>query len=215
MKHSANRTGLALVVLAAGLVAGACAGSSSTPEVIYTTLPTGTPVLTPSPTAVPTPTVEATATPTPTPTAPAVTSPPGAKCTGSAGMKQWFAAQATHFSWTVYCAVLPTGWSIMPSNGATAGYNSGGWLIVGYDGPGDDVLLLYEGNYCDMNCSPYDTVIGPAKLGDMNGTLYTSGPFFVIYVNPGTRHAYAFMGQGMSQSKFKSYAAALIKVPKP
>jgi hypothetical protein len=225
MNHLVSRAGLSLiVVLAAVLVAGACSGTSQTPQVIYTTLPTDTPEPTPEPTpsptaeptTAPTSTAEATATPTPTPTeAPVVTPPPGATCTGSAGVRQWFTDQTTHFSWTVYCAALPSPWGVDKINGASASYDHGGRMTVWYAAPTGRVMWLEQGNFCSTNCSPYTTVIGPAMLGDMSGTMYTYESLLVIYVNPGTTHAYTLYAEDVSQAAFKSYAAAFIQVPRP
>jgi hypothetical protein len=36
----------------------------------------------------------------------------------------------------------------------------------------------------------------------------------VVYVNPGTTHAYVIAGKGMTQTQFISFAAKMLKVPR-
>ena len=72
---------LALIVVAAVLVLGACASTpASNPTPTATSTPTPTPTPTPTITATPTPTATSTPTPTPTPT-PTVTTTPGVSVT--------------------------------------------------------------------------------------------------------------------------------------
>jgi len=215
--------GLSLVViLAAGLAAGACGGSSATataapPTPTPTTTPTATPEITPTPTA--TPAITPTPTPTATPTAtPVPTPPPGANCVGSQTVREWFAAQATHFTWTVYCAsALPSGWGVDPINGAKASYSGNGRMEVWYAGPSGKVMWIREGDFCSTGCSlsPNSGLIGPAKIGDMNGKLYWEEALLVILVNPGTNHAYTLYSEDVTQSAFVDYAAHFVRVPKP
>ena len=82
MNHRGLRTAVvATAILAIGLAAGACGSAKQTPQVIYTTLPTATPVVTPTPEVTATP--EGTATVEPTAT-PAATTPPAAPATPAA-----------------------------------------------------------------------------------------------------------------------------------
>jgi hypothetical protein len=216
---------LLAILLATGVMAGACAGSTATAapaatptsadvtaEATATPAPTVTPV--PTPTAIPTPTLSPTSPPAPTPT-PVPTPAPGAGCTGSAAARQWLATQATHFTWTVYCAHLPSGWSIDPINGATADYGNGGKLQIYYAAWQGKVMWIEEGNFCSASCVHYDTVLGPAMLGDMSGSLYRWESLIVLYVNPATTHAYTLYAEDVTESDFRAYAAAFIRVPKP
>jgi len=87
---------------------GAEAADEAAEVALVTPPPTPTPAVTPSPVATPTPSPTATPTPWPTPTP----SSPAAACTGTASNKALFAQAAGAMNWTVYCAVLPSGWSI-------------------------------------------------------------------------------------------------------
>ena len=59
-------------------------------------------------------------------------------------------------------------------------------------------------------------VIGPGSFDGLGGTLGNPGPgVWIIYLNLATDHAYAIIGQGMSQAQFVAWAAAVRKVPRP
>jgi hypothetical protein len=138
-------------------------------------------------------------------------------------MKQWFADQAAHFAWNVYCAsALPSGWGVDPVNGAKVIYNGGGWIQVWYAGPSGKVMWILEGNFEKEWCgaspcplSPTSGLIGPAKIGDMDGQLYWEESLLVILVDPGTSHAYRLYSEDVSQSAFVDYAAHFVLVPRP
>jgi len=208
-----------VVILTVSLAAGACASSATSPTVSEAT-PTPTPALatdTPAPTPEITPTPAPTPTPTATPT-PVATPGPGAKCVGSPAMRDWFADQATHFTWNVYCAsALPSGWGIDPINGAKAEYGAHGRIEVWYAGPSGKVMWISEGDFCPSGCplSPTSGLIGPAKIGDMNGQLYWEETLLVILVNPGTNHAYRLYSESVTQSAFVDYASHFVRVPRP
>ena len=89
-------------------------------------------------------------------------------------------------------------------------------MTVAYEGPGSSALQLDEGAFCTTSptaCSPNTSDIGPVWLGDLAGELYQNSGALVIYVNPGTTHAYRLIGQSISQDSFKSIAAGFIRVP--
>jgi hypothetical protein len=225
MNHRAMRSMLALgAVLVLSLAPLACRSRAMpTPIYVYTT-PTPSPspagvTPTPAPSGGETPA----STPTPVATAQASASASGlaaAACSGNEDNKAFFAAAAGAMRWNVYCAVLPGSWHV--TAGAFTRRN-GGALDVGYQGPHGAQLGLMEGSYCLTSpsaCSPHDAVIGPAAFGDLAGTLYTYTPspgqtLYIIYVSPGTRHAYAISGLGLSEASFRSIAADLYKVPRP
>jgi hypothetical protein len=137
------RAALGLVVPVA--LAG-CSVGSPTPQVIYVTPPptpiiiyvTPTPAVTPSQVA--TPSLMVTLTPSPSPT------PPAAACTGTADNKAFFTKAARAMNWTVYCAVLPSGWSITKGTYTNA---PDGLLDVVYQHGAQEFQLL-EGNICGL-----------------------------------------------------------------
>jgi hypothetical protein len=66
-------------------------------------------------------------------------------------------------------------------------------------------------------CALSGSTIGPASLGGLAATLYLMDPTppYIITVGLLSNPRYLIYGQGMSQATFVSYAAALVKVPKP
>jgi hypothetical protein len=224
MNHRAMRSMLVLGVVAAlGLSPLACR-SRPMPSPIYVYLtPTPAPTAPPgSPTAAPSGSQIAVSTPTPgaTATASASAGNVAAACTGSEDDRTFFATAAAAVRWGVYCAVLPGRWHI--ASGTYTGRN-GGVLEVSYDGPGSAALELSEGAFCTAGasaCSPHDAVVGPVAFDSLAGTLYTWTPspgqtLYVIYVSPGTGHAYTLAGSGLSESSFRSIAGHMYRVLKP
>jgi hypothetical protein len=129
-------------------------------------------------------------------------------------------AAAPHFSWTAYCAVLPTGWSIA-TNGANAAWDThgNGWLTVTYKGPSSQTITISEGDFCLTSaaaCSPNTSDVGAASIGDLSGEMYVNVGAYVIYVDPGTKQAYQLTASaGMTESLVRSLAAGFIHVPTP
>jgi len=208
--------------LAVSLTLAGCSVASPTPQIIYVTAPP-TPIIiyvtppppTPTLTLSPEPTPTATPTPTPTPT-PSPTSP-AAACTGTASNKAFFAQAAAAMSWTVYCAVLPSGWSLTKGEYDKA---PNGYLYVGYQGPGGAGISLWEGNLCGpggyaMTCGWIVVAQGPASFGGLSAELYLHGPYFLIDANPGTPHEYMIQGAGLTRPTFVACAAAMRAIPKP
>jgi hypothetical protein len=158
----------------------------------------------------------ATATPTASPTPAASPTSRAAACTGNASNKAFFAEAAENEPFDVYCAVLPSTWWLeagqytLPDGGRVGAY---------YKNAAGSLVQIAEGAYCTTSpaaCSPHISVIGPASFGGLAGTLevMAAGPIWAIYVAPGTTHAYAMIGKGMSQAQFVAWAAAARKVPR-
>ena len=216
-------------VLACGLILTACSQAAPTPRYVYIT-PPPTPwiiyvTVTPPPTAsaAPSPIASHSAVATATPAgghAPAITAQPsalaaGAVCSTAPDNKAFFSEAVGKVHWDVYCAVLPSHWFVQTG---TYALNSGGTIEVSYTGPGGAQLVLDEGAFCTGGgsaCAPSDPLIGPAPFGDLAGTLYGQSGHYVMNVNPGTTHAYAISGSGLSEATFKSIAASLHKVTMP
>jgi hypothetical protein len=214
------------------LAVAGCSGSSDTPvppaptpTVTPTDDVTPTPEVTEAPTPEPTPTAVATPTPEPTPTStPTPTPTPEAtptsiawQCTGSAEHQAFFAETAAKLSFDVYCAHLPSGWYLQE---AAYELPNGGKLTIEYKGPGGATLSIAEGAYCTTSaadCSPHASIRGTAAFGDKPGmldVLTTPPDVLVVYVNPGTSHAYQISGTNLTQAKFVALAAAMTLVPK-
>jgi len=219
-----SRMRQAAVGLAAAVVLAGCSVAAPTPQIDYVT-PPPTPIIiyvTPPPTPTPavTPTPEATSTPaptaapTPSPTASQTSS--AAACTGTADNKAFFAKAAGAMNWTVYCAVLPSGWSITKGSYTNA---PNGLLEVDYL-HGSEQFLLYEGNVCGLMagfCTWHSLVTdqGPAAFDHLAAESYLYGPYRLIDVDYGSAHEYLAGGTELTQSQFVAYAAAIRVVPRP
>jgi hypothetical protein len=232
-----SRPRVAALALAACLALAGCTAAAPTPQIIYVTPPptpiiiyvtppptpiiiyvtpppTPTPVVTPSPEVITTPTP--TATPTPSP-APSPTSP-AAACTGTTSNNALFAQAAGAMNWTVYCAVLPSGWHVYKGG---YDYAPDGLLDVEYQGPGTSWLTLIEGNICGHGgfCAWQSMGVdqGPAAFDHLAAELWvrTANPAFVaIDANYGSAHEYLIHTVDVSQTTTKAFAAAMIAVPR-
>jgi hypothetical protein len=134
---------------------------------------------------------------------------PAAACSGTDKNREFFQAAAAAVSWTVYCAVLPTGWFV--ESGTYRG-TSGGWLQIAYKGPGGARLELREGAFCSAadGCVPPGGDSGSASFGDRPGTLVKldSGGWAVV-VDRGKPISWLAVGTGMDQATFQRLAGAL------
>ncbi len=175
--------------------------------------PTGGPTVGPStpdgPTA--TPVSLPTATPTDLGSSP---SPSGAatQCSGSDANLAFFAQAAGAMSWSVYCAVVPTGWYLESGSFRLA---NGGALDVTYRGPGDIYLAISEGNICagvtDVDvCAPRDNVISPAAMGDRTGVLGRLANGLVLDIERGANPSWRVTGLGLTEAEFVALCAAMV-----
>jgi len=221
-----SRLGRAAFGMAVSLAPAGCTAAAPTPQIIYVTPvptpspiiiyvtppPTPTPVVTPSPEATPSP--SPTAKPTPSP-APSPTSP-AAACTGTDNNKALFAQAAAAMNWTVYCAVLPSGWHITAGSYDNA---PNGELEVDYRAPGTSVLNLHEGAYC-VGCTWRSTMVdgGPAAFGHVAAELWVDPAYpreLIVDANYGSAHESMVHTIDLSQATIRAFSAAMIEVPKP
>jgi len=233
MSENGIRRGRAVaVLLAAALIVGACADaagttspSTATPSssvTAATSTPTMGPTASPSESTLPataTPLATAAATPTHSPThkpTPAPTSR-AAGCTGTTKDKAVFADAPAKANFDVYCAVLPSGWSL-----PGASYYKrpvGSELDAVYHGPAGAIIQFIQGANCTTSvaaCSTGMAILGPIAFGHVTGQLdlYDATPTYVVYVDPGTTHGHMMLGYGMTQTAFIAFSAAMKKVPK-
>jgi hypothetical protein len=115
-------------------------------------------------------------------------------CTHTNSNPTWFEEQAAHVSWTVYCAVLPSAWSV---DSAGANYNSGGSITVNYKSSGGATLTVKEmGSSAGIKLGGTDS--GPVKFGDLNAELYDDGAGqYVVWASGGGGYYWA-QSTGMS-----------------
>ena len=174
---------------------------SFTPDVSLPAEPSDEPVATPSPSSA----VE------PSPSASAG-SGAAAHCSGSDDNRLFFADAAVVLNWTVYCAVLPSGWFV-----DTGGYRraGGGRLEIAYRGPGGARLELREGAFCgdDSGCVPDGTESGDAPFGDKTGALIaTDDGGWAVIVDRGETISWLAVGSGIGEDQFRGITSALAAV---
>jgi hypothetical protein len=220
---SRSFSGLALLggVLILSLALWGCQASNSTPLPTATPASTATPAPTDTPTVAPTPTPAPAATPTdtatPAPTlAPTPTAAPSlptavVPCTGSNSIKQTLANQVAKFKFDLYCPVLPAGWSMV---NVAWNYNAPG-LQAHYKNKAGYTVNVWEGNVCFLSPNPctgvWDPDIGPQAFGPLTGDMSGSVGHWSTLVNTNPKVLYVITGDGMSQSAFASYSAAMHK----
>jgi hypothetical protein len=148
-----------------------------------------------------------------TPSVPASADPgPAAACSGSAENRDFFRAAASVLKWTVYCAVLPSGWFVDSGQYRQA---SGGWVQIAYRGPGGARLELHEGAFCsaDDGCVPPGTDAGDGQFGDKTGTAVAldDGGWAVV-VDRGEQISWLAVGTDLDEAAFQKIAKALSPV---
>ena len=199
---------------------GASAGPTPTPDE-PTEAPGSNPVepsVSPEPSLATEPSLEPVATPSPSSSmvepSPSASAGSGAAaaCTGTDENRAFFEAAAATLTWTVYCAVLPSGWFV-----DTGGYRQagGGRLEIAYRGPGGTRLELREGAFCadGSGCVPSGTESGDAQFGDKTGTLIaTDDGGWAVVIDRGEAISWLAVGTGMNEDAFRASASALAAV---
>lgn len=162
----------------------------------------------PSPAA--TPSVEPSAGASPSPTVAA--SPDSSACTGSDDNRAFFSKAAEALTFEVYCAALPTGWTVV--DGSYSG-RSGGRLEIAYRGPKGATLRLREGPAActdDPACPPTGSDLGAASFGDQPGSLLGEPDGFAIVASQ-LPLLYIAQTTGLDQAASVALAGALIPIP--
>ena len=148
-----------------------------------------------------------------TPSLPPSAAPgPAAACSGSDENRDFFRAAASVLRWTVYCAVLPSGWFVDSGQYRQA---SGGWVQIAYRGPGGARLELREGAFCSAGdgCVPAGTDAGDGQFGDKAGTAVAldDGGWAVV-VDRGEQISWLAVGTDLDEAAFQKIARALSPV---
>jgi len=207
------------------LTLAACGSSTSTDqpgETARASPAASSPAETPStePTSEPPPGSPAgSTTPEPSTPEPAATAAPtatpdtgtgsAAACSGSDENRDFFASMAAAVDWTVYCPVLADGWFVDDGRYRLAG---GGWLEIGYDGPGDTRLILRQGAFCaaDDGCVPSGREAGPTPFGGQTGTLIAGdGGTWAVIVDRGANPSWLLVVNGLDEAAVRAIAANL------
>jgi hypothetical protein len=203
--------------------AGPGATPTANPAVSGASPSDASPTFAPSPTDTPTttdepsPTDQPTATDEPSPTRSQASATPSPEtgaavsCSGSDQNRQFYADIAGNVDWPVLCAVLPKGWFVGEGRYRLA---NGGWLRIGYKGPGGATLWLHQGASCVTNggCEPSGTDLGSAQLGPLEGTLYEMDDGFAILVAPGENPSWYLTTSGLDQATTEALAAKVVQV---
>lgn len=210
---------LALTTILA-LLASACGPAGPSPA-----SPTSSPASSsasgePTASSLPSPTEPASSGGPTTPPSPTEPTSPGASgsfpaattdaCYGSPDTKGFFGAFAQAVPWPVYCAALPTGWSV-----ETGSYRlrDGGRLTISYNRRADGArVVLDEGALCldGTGCAPTGTVAGTIAFGDRQAESWTApdGGLAAV-VDRGQNPSWLLTGTGMPTAEFQAIAAAL------
>jgi hypothetical protein len=132
-----------------------------------------------------------------------------AACTGSDKNREFFEAAAAALDWTVYCALLPTGWFVDSGEYRQAG---GGRLEIAYRGPGGAHLELHEGAFCadTAGCIPPGTESGDATFGGLAATLIaTDDGGWAVATEPKDGLSWLAVGSGVNEQAFRTISDAL------
>jgi hypothetical protein len=155
-----------------------------------------------------------TASPPPDEASPSPSAGPGPAdaCTGTDKNRDFYRAAASTLKWTVYCAVLPSGWFVDSGQYRQAG---GGWVQISYRGPAGARFELHEGAFCaaEDGCVPPGSDAGDAPFGDQTGTLVAldDGGWAVV-VDRGETISWLAVGTGMDEAALRKFAGALAVV---
>ena len=216
-----------LVALASvALLVAACGGSATPEPAAPTDSPTATLAVTPPPSATASatvppfepsasaPTATAPASPVAPPTADVESQVPGSAdaCTGNNANREFFVAAANALDWTVYCAILPSGWFVGAGEYRQAG---GGRLEISYEGPSGARLELRQGAFCgDANgCVPDGSDAGEAVFGDMDGALVAlDDGGWAVTVDRGAPISWLAIVSGADEAAARAIVEGLIPV---
>jgi hypothetical protein len=216
-----------LVALASvALLVAACGGSATPEPAAPTDSPTATLAVTPPPSATASatvppfepsasaPTATAPASPVAPPTADVESQVPGSAdaCTGNNANREFFVAAANALDWTVYCAILPSGWFVGAGEYRQAG---GGRLEISYQGPSGARLELRQGAFCgDANgCVPDGSDAGEAVFGDMDGALVAlDDGGWAVTVDRGAPISWLAIVSGADEAAARAIVEGLIPV---
>jgi hypothetical protein len=135
-------------------------------------------------------------------------------CTGTDNAWGDFKVAAMLAKFDVFCAVLPSGWSVssISPSGETA-MKSVPQLQVVYAGPHGESLSLTQGAFDQpaWPASASQSQIELAAFGHKSGTLVTISPTeFAFYVSDDPARRWQAKGSGMSLDEFKTLTTALI-----
>ena len=138
-------------------------------------------------------------------------SPDATACSGSDDNRAFFTAAAEALTFEVYCAVLPSGWSVVSGSYRGSG---GGRLEIAYRGPGGATLQLREGPAACTDvpaCPPTGGDLGAAAFGDRPGELLATDNGVAVDASDGALY-YIAETTGLDQATATALAAALIPI---
>lgn len=164
------------------------------------------------PSEAPTASVEPSSPQPPSSSAPPEDSGSAAACSGSDENRDFYASMAAAVDWAVYCPVLSDGWFVDDGQYRLAG---GGWMEIGYDGPGDARIMLREGAFCGEGggCVPSGREVGETAFGDRTGTLVAGddGSWSVV-MGRGATPSWLLVVTGLDEAGARAIAADLLTI---
>lgn len=130
-------------------------------------------------------------------------------CSGAQDTPDFYESFASSVSFPVYCAVLPTGWSLVSGTYRLA---NGGHITISFRRKVDSATLeLDEGSFCtdDSGCVPGGISAGTGPYGDLSGSLVQTSSGFALVVAKGEKPSWLAIGNGLDQATFLALTAAL------
>ncbi len=194
------------------MLVAACGSQQSSPRVSASVSASVAPSASPTSevTATPDATIPPpTSSPTPAAESPGTVGGPTSTCFGSSDTKGFFGSFAQSVSWPVYCAVLPSGWSVVQG---TYRLKDGGRLTISYRRRADDArVVLDEGALCldGTGCVPSGSDAGTIPFGDRQADLVATGSDYAAVVDRGENPSWLLTSSGLSEADFAAIAADL------
>lgn len=165
----------------------------------------------PSPAASPGPSAVPSASVGPSASAGTSPSPDATGCSGSAANQEFYAKAADALPFDVYCAALPSGWSLVSASYRSA---AGGKLEISYKGPGGATFVLRQGpDACTGvdGCPPSGPSLGEASFGDRAGALLDTDAGFAVDASAGATF-YVAETTVVGRDATTALTAALVKI---
>jgi hypothetical protein len=130
-------------------------------------------------------------------------------CSGANDTPDFYESFAGSVNFPVYCAVLPTGWSLVSGTYRLA---NGGHITISFRRKADGAMFeLDEGSFCtdDSGCVPGGTSTGTDPYGDLSGSLVQTSNGFALVVARGEKPSWLAIGSGLDLATFLALTAAL------
>ncbi len=141
-------------------------------------------------------------------------SPAGAAdvCSGAKDTPDFYQSFASSVNFPVYCAVLPSSWSLVSGTYRLA---NGGRITIQFRRRSDNATFeLDEGSFCTdgSGCVPAGSAAGSGPFGDLTGDLVQTSNGYALVVAKGEKPSWLAVGTGLDQPTFVALTAALVAI---